>query len=96
MRESDIENALVKGVEGIGGLVRKLKWIGRDGAPDRFVAYKGWVFLVELKAPGKEPRVNQAREHDRLRKADVDVRVIDTIIKVEDFINEIRRLVPRV
>lgn len=35
MRESDIEKYLVKRVKALGGEVRKVKWIGRRGAPDR-------------------------------------------------------------
>ena len=37
MRESDIEKYLVKRVKELGGEVRKVKWIGRNGAPDRVV-----------------------------------------------------------
>lgn len=37
MRESDIEDYLVKRVKAMGGEVRKVQWIGRNGAPDRFV-----------------------------------------------------------
>jgi len=37
MRERDIERHLVKRVKELGGEVRKVKWIGRNGAPDRLV-----------------------------------------------------------
>lgn len=37
MRESEIEDYLVKRVIALGGEVRKVKWIGRRGAPDRLV-----------------------------------------------------------
>ena len=37
MRESDIEKYLVKRVKELGGEVRKVKWVGREGAPDRLV-----------------------------------------------------------
>jgi hypothetical protein len=37
MRESDIEEYLVERVKALGGEVRKVKWIGRNGAPDRLV-----------------------------------------------------------
>lgn len=36
-RERDIENYLVERVKALGGEVRKVKWIGRNGAPDRLV-----------------------------------------------------------
>jgi hypothetical protein len=35
--ERDIERYLVKRAKALGGEVRKVKWIGRDGAPDRLV-----------------------------------------------------------
>lgn len=37
MRERDIEAYMVKRVKAMGGEVRKVKWIGRRGAPDRLV-----------------------------------------------------------
>lgn len=37
MRERDIEKHLVQRVKEMGGEVRKVKWIGRRGAPDRLV-----------------------------------------------------------
>lgn len=37
MRESQIESYLVERVKALGGECRKLKWIGRHGAPDRLV-----------------------------------------------------------
>lgn len=37
MKERDIEAYLVKRVRELGGEVRKVKWVGRRGAPDRVV-----------------------------------------------------------
>jgi hypothetical protein len=37
MKERDIENHLVDRAVQLGGEVRKVKWIGRRGAPDRLV-----------------------------------------------------------
>jgi hypothetical protein len=37
MRERDIERHLVKRVKELGGEVRKVQWVGRNGAPDRLV-----------------------------------------------------------
>ena len=53
MRESAIEKHLVKRVEELGGEVRKVKWIGRRGAPDRLVMLPG------IKAP-ENSRLGQA------------------------------------
>jgi hypothetical protein len=37
MRESTVEQYLVDRVKALGGEVRKVRWIGRNGAPDRLV-----------------------------------------------------------
>ena len=37
MRESEVEKYLVTVVKSLGGDCRKVKWIGRRGAPDRVV-----------------------------------------------------------
>lgn len=79
MRESEVEDYLVKRVKELGGEVRKLKWIGRRGAPDRFVMVFGRNFFVELKAPGKKPRGQQSKEIETLRKMGVGVWVVDSL-----------------
>lgn len=79
MRESDIEKYLLKRVWELGGEVRKVKWIGRAGAPDRFVMLPeirtngpaGVIvatgFWVELKAPGKAATF-PADAHERAQR----------------------------
>ena len=60
MRESTIEAHLVKRVKAVGGEVRKVKFMGRNGAPDRLVMLPavhfriGWPDspdLLEVKGP---------------------------------------------
>lgn len=87
MREADIERYLVKRVKALGGEVRKVRWVGRRGAPDRFLMLPGHVGLwVELKAPGKKPRVNQLREHERMRAMGQRVVVIDSLKGVDEVL----------
>lgn len=88
MLERDVEKYFVAQVKQAGGEVRKLKWIGRRAAPDRFVALNG-AHLVELKRPGKDARIEQKREHDRLRKKGIKVYIIDTKEGVDSFIREV-------
>lgn len=64
-----------------GFIVRKLKWDGRRGAPDKFYAGHGTVILVEYKRPGKKEAglsAIQKREIARLRDCGVEVHVIDS------------------
>lgn len=77
MRESALEEWTVDLAKKNGWLVRKLRWIGRTGAPDRLFARDGRAIFVEFKAPLKEPNIKQKREHGRMIAAGLDVMVID-------------------
>ena len=84
--EKDIEKHLTNRVIEVGGEIRKVRWIGRRGAPDRLVMLPNRVVWVELKAPGKHPESHQQREHDRMRRFGCDVIVIDSIEGVEELL----------
>lgn len=98
MREREIEDYLVKRVEAMGGLVRKVAWIGRNGAPDRLVMLPngrafavdmvghGRTVWVELKKFGKEPEPHQLVEHELMRKAGAEVVVIDSLNGVDELL----------
>lgn len=88
-RESEIESYLTAMVVQRGGEVRKVKWLGRNGAPDRLIMFPaekltetltipGSHVFVELKRPGEKPRPNQLREHERLRACGFIVLVVDS------------------
>lgn len=79
MRESVIEEAVVRIAEDNNWLFRKLRWIGRRGAPDRLFMRKGVALFVELKADGEEPTIQQKREHKRMRDHGMRVEIIDRI-----------------
>ncbi|RZG66528.1 VRR-NUC domain-containing protein [Acinetobacter bouvetii] len=86
MRESKIEAHLVHAVKALGGEVRKVKWIGRNSAPDRIVMLPNNTFWAELKAPKEKPTAAQSREHERMRKMGQRVEVIDSIEQIEELI----------
>lgn len=86
--EGKIEAYLVKRVRETGGKVRKLKWIGYNGAPDRMIWWPlknrfPVVYFVEVKAPGEKPTAQQMQEHKKLHKDGFPVFVIDKESKVE-------------
>lgn len=95
MRERDIEKYLVERVKALGGEVRKVKWIGRNGAPDRLVMLPYWwryggehsTIWVELKATGKKPESHQLREHKRMRAMGQRVEVIDSLEGVDGMLS---------
>ena len=89
MRESTIENYLVERVKALGGEVRKVKWIGRHGAPDRVAMLPGLLMWIELKAPGEKAKPHQVREHQRMRAMGQMVAVIDSMELVDEFFSEV-------
>lgn len=89
MRESTVENYLKAVVKRNGGEVRKVQWIGRNGAPDRLILLNGRHPLVELKAPGKAAKQHQLNEHVRLREAGFEVHIIDSIEQVDALIRKV-------
>ena len=86
MLERKIEAYLVKRVKAIGGEVRKVKWIGRHGAPDRLVLTPMWSVWVELKQTGKTAEPHQEREHARMRAMNQRAVVIDSMTGVDALI----------
>ncbi len=77
MIESPIEQLVADKAEAAGWLVRKLKWIGRRGGPDRFFAKAGRVVLIEFKKPGEAAKAGQDKELTRLQQAGVEVHQCD-------------------
>lgn len=98
MRESQIEKYLVERVKALGGEVRKVKWIGRRGAPDRLVmrpvlhgaagsCVVPETIWVELKATGEVAEPHQLREHNRMRKMGQRVEVVDSFQRVDEVLS---------
>ena len=80
MRESAIEAAFCRRVESLGGEVRKVKWLDRNGAPDRVaLADDGYLVWVELKQPNGVLSAQQKLEHARLRRRGQRVDVVWTM-----------------
>lgn len=79
--ESNLETDVIDLIHECRGSTRKVKWIGRRGAPDRLVWIPGWKFpqLWELKAPGEDLEAHQKREHRKLTHMGITCRKIDNI-----------------
>ncbi|MCI6277860.1 MAG: VRR-NUC domain-containing protein [Clostridium sp.] len=90
MEESKIENRLKKEIELIGGKALKFVSPGMSGVPDRIILLPhGRIVFIELKAPGKKPRPIQIKRIKELKDLGFDVRVIDSIDGVKNFIEEV-------
>lgn len=72
----------------IGGLVRKIRYEGRNGSPDLLVLLPGGVVLfIEMKkAANIGPDPHQAREHKRMRRRGALVFTIGSIEQVNDLV----------
>ncbi len=86
MLERDIEKALVKRVESLGGLCEKFTSPNRRGVPDRIVTLPGGkIIFVEVKSCGKKPTKIQLRDHERRRSLGCEVFVLDSVDAVNCF-----------
>lgn len=90
MEESKIEKRLKKEIQLIGGKALKFVSPGVSGVPDRIVLLpSGRIVFVELKAPGKKPRAIQEYRANELRTLGFDVRCIDSIEGIIEFVKEV-------
>lgn len=92
--ERKVEDYLRKRVKETGGMIRKIRWIGRRGAADNLVFYKfPAVALVEVKREGAtvDPRSQQARDLRRMREAGWPVYVVSSREEVDAMIEEVRK-----
>lgn len=93
MRERDVKAYLLAQAKEHGVLARKVKWEGRDKAPDWVLMAKapnpylqGRTVWAELKTTGEKPDSGQLREHARMREHGQVVLVLDSVEKVDDAI----------
>jgi hypothetical protein len=80
MLERDIEKALIKRIELLGGTCEKFTSPAKRSVPDRLVTLPGnCVEFVECKRPGQVPTEKQHRDHARRRALGCTVWVIDSL-----------------
>lgn len=92
MREKVIEQKLVSEVKRRGGICPKWVSPGFDGVPDRIVFLPGRHFgMVEVKAPGKEPRPLQVSRHRLFERLGFKVFVLDDLNQIPALLDEIER-----
>ena len=90
MREKTIEKRLSLMVKKQGGICPKFVSPGFDGMPDRLVLLPGGnIAFVEVKAPGKNPRMIQESRHRLLKRLGFKVYVLDSIDDIAEVLNDI-------
>ena len=93
MREKSIEQKLVREVKAAGGVCPKLVCPGYDGMPDRMVLLPdGRLGFVEVKAPGKKPRLLQTARHQMLERLCYKVYVLDDPEQIGGILNDIGQM----
>lgn len=91
VREREVERKLVRDVKAMGGFCLKLTSPSVDGLPDRLVLlHGGKIGFVELKAPGKKPRVLQVKRMKDLQDLGFKVFVVDEKSQIGGVIDAIR------
>jgi hypothetical protein len=86
MKETKVEEYLRKQIEAVGGLCEKHVSPGRRAVPDRLITWpSGLIHLVETKAPGKKPREEQERDHDRRFRRRCHVWVLDSPMRIDAY-----------
>ena len=91
MREKAIEKKLVMAAKRRGGMAVKFTSPGTNGMPDRLVLLPGGrMGFVELKAPGKKPRLVQELRMRQLRRLGFFAVVIDGLEQIGGVLDEIQ------
>ncbi len=91
MREKAIEKKLVMAANRRGGMAVKFTSPGMNGMPDRLVLLPdGRMGFVELKAPGKKPRLVQELRMRQLRRLGFYAVVIDGADQIGGVLDEIQ------
>jgi len=89
--ESTIENYLVREMKKVRAICRKYTSPSYRIVPDRLIIFpNGKIVFIELKRNGAVPTEAQLREHERLRKYNQLVLVIDSKKKVDEFLYKFR------
>lgn len=96
MRESKIETYLREQVKAIGGIAYKFKSPQNTAVPDRIVLMPhALIYFVEVKSTTGTIEKLQALEHERIRKLDFLVYVLDSLESVNEFITKIKKVQER-
>lgn len=90
-RESRVEDDLVQGVRGLGGLCYKFAPV-TAGLPDRLVVLPGGrIYLVELKRPRGSTRAVQKVVHRKFLERGVEVLMLSSRQEVAQWLQEVGR-----
>ena len=93
MLEKTIEKKVVEHAKKLGFWTRKFVSPNNRGVPDRIFAYKGRIFFIEFKAPGKKPTALQNLEHSKMFDAGLSIYVITEAERAKEMMTELKEYV---
>ncbi len=85
-RESKIEREFFQYAKTWGCKALKFITPTEDGNPDRIVIGPGFLFWIEFKRPGEEPRKKQLKRIKELRDMGQDVYVCDNLTDAQNLL----------
>jgi len=88
MLERDIEKKVKDYAKNLGWLAYKFTSPGHAFVPDGIlISPRGRIVFIEFKQLGKKPTAGQLREHERLKKQNCLIYVVDNIEYGKEIIN---------
>ena len=88
--EKALEAKLRDRVKAAGGLALKVSSQHYTGLPDRMALMPGGrITFAEMKTTGQKPTKVQQARHEELRRLGIEVFVIDTTEKINEFMDHI-------
>lgn len=86
--EAHVEKYLVRRVEEMGGITRKVVYQGRKGSPDRWCFLPhGRLLIIECKSDVGKLSPGQVLEIDRLKQMGQQVHVVSTREEVDEALS---------
>ena len=67
--EAEIERPICKEAIRDGWLTYKVRFLDANGAPDRMFGKRRRAVIIEFKAPGERPTLQQLKRHRELRES---------------------------
>jgi hypothetical protein len=90
MKESALEAYCIQQVHLRYGTTRKVTYMGRTGASDRWCFLPGGkLIIMELKQPGKKPRPDQQAEINTLQELGFSVHVVTSKGQIDEILRDL-------
>ncbi|AHA27996.1 VRR-NUC domain-containing protein [Candidatus Liberibacter americanus] len=91
IKESVLEQRLVKGAKNLDCFVRKIQFISHNGCPDRLlITPTGYLFWVEMKTAKGRLSTAQRRELELLQRYGQRIYVLTSVGEIDGFLEMLK------